>query len=167
MRDTLSKSVEQNWLKFKAAISETVSKHVPHKTVQSRNHLLCINKQIKKDMKIRKCLYNKAKRTNSNTYWITYRQMKNLVNNKLKVAHNNYFSRIFDASFSGNRCQFWKYIRAKCKDNNDIYTLTVNGQCASDTKSKATVLNNYFKSVFTKENLTHILPMVNSGSSLP
>ena len=93
--------------------------------------------------------------------------MKNLTNTKLKAAHNNYFSRIFDASFGGNRRQFWKYIRAKHKDNNEISTLTVNGQCVSDTKSKAIVLNNYFKSVFTKENLMHIPPMVNPGSSLP
>ena len=33
MSDPLSRSVEQNWLRFKAAISETISKHVPHKTV--------------------------------------------------------------------------------------------------------------------------------------
>ena len=46
-------------------------------------------------------------------------------------------------------------------------TLMVNGQCVLDTKSKATILNNYFKSVFTKENLSHNPPMDTSGSSLP
>ena len=77
--------------------------------------------------------------------------MKNLINNKLKTAHNNYFSRIFDAPFGGNHRQFWKYIRAKCKDNNEISTLTVNRQCISDTKSKATVLNNYFNQSLPKK----------------
>ena len=93
--------------------------------------------------------------------------MKNVINKKLKTAHNNYFSRMFDASFGGNRRQFWKYIRAKCKDNNEISTLTVNGQYVSDTKSKATILNNYFKSVFTKENVSHIPSMDKSEDSIP
>ena len=118
-------------------------------------------------MKTRKRLYNKAKRTTSNTDWCNYRQMKNLVSGKLKAAHNSYFSRIFDTSFDGNRRQFWKYIRVKCKDNNEIPTLKVNGQCISDSKSKATVLNNYFKSVFTNEDLSHIPSMDGSGSPLP
>ena len=65
--DPLSRSVEQNWLQLQAAISEAVSKYVPHKIIQSCNHLPWINKQIKKDMKTRKHLYNKAKKTNSNT----------------------------------------------------------------------------------------------------
>ena len=58
-------------------------------------------------------------------------------------------------------------ISEQSTDNNEISTLTMNGQCISDTKSKATVLNNYFKSIFTKENLTQIPPMANFGSSLP
>jgi len=90
--------------------------------------------------------------------------MKNLVNGKLKAAHN---SRILNTSFDGNRRQFWKYIRAKRKDNNEIPTLKVNGQCISDSKSKATVLNNYFKSVFTNEDLSRIPSMEGSGSPLP
>ena len=59
--DPLSRSVKQNWLRFKASISETVSKYVPDKTVRSRNHLLWTNKQIKKDMKVCKGLYKKPK----------------------------------------------------------------------------------------------------------
>jgi len=164
MSDPLLRPVEQNWLEFKTAICETVSKHVPHKIVWSHNHLPWINRQIKKDMKTHKHLYKKAKRTNSNTDWYNYRQMKNLVSGKLKAAHNSYFS---IASFDGNRHQFWKYIRAKRKDNNEIPTLKVNGQCISDSKSKATVLNNYFKSVFTNEDLSHIPSMDGSGSPLP
>ena len=37
-----------------------------------------------------------------------------------------------------------------------ISTLVVNGQHISDTREKADVLNNYFESVFTKENLSNI-----------
>ena len=72
------------------------------------------------------------------------------------MAHNNYFSRMLDSSFNGNRRQFWKYIRAKHKDKHNISTLVVDGQHISDTRQKADALNNYFESVFTKENLSNI-----------
>ena len=89
--------------------------------------------------------------------------MKNSINSKLKAAHNNYFIRLFDGSFGGNRRQFWKYIRAKRKENRNISTLVVDGQPISDSKEKANVLNKYFESVFTKENLSNI-PLMNQGN---
>ena len=83
----------------------------------------------------------------------------------LKTAHNNYFSKLFDGSFSGNRRQFWKYIRAKRKDNHNISTLVTNGLPISDSKEKANVLNKHFESVFTKQNLSNV-PVLNQSNNL-
>ena len=44
------------------------------------------------------------------------KKIKNLINVKLKDAHNNYYGRLFDNSFGGNKRQFWKYIKAKRKE---------------------------------------------------
>ena len=73
-------------------------------------------KQIKADMKVRKRLYNKAKRSKLQHDWDANHKMKNSINTKLKEAYNNYYKRLFDNSFNGNRQQFWKYIKAKCQD---------------------------------------------------
>jgi len=86
-----------------------------------------INRQIKRDVKACKHLYNKSQKNKFKC------RLKCLPANViLKATHNNYFSRIFaiDASFGGNHRQFWKYIRAKHKDNNEIST------CISDAKVK-------------------------------
>ena len=69
----------------------------------SRNRLPWKNKQTKKGMKVRKHLYNKAKRSNSQSDWEAYRKIKNSINATLKEAHNVYYSRLFDSSFSGKR----------------------------------------------------------------
>ena len=71
-------------------------------------------------MKTRKHLYDTAKQSNLDADWNAYRSMKNLVHNKLKKVHNIYFGRLFDNTFSGNRRQFWKYIRVRCKDSHEI-----------------------------------------------
>jgi len=82
---------------------------------------------IKKDMKTQKRLYNIAKRNNTQGDWNAYKRIQTLINIKLKQAHNNYYARLFDTSFDGNKRQFWKYIKAKRKDTDVISTITVNG----------------------------------------
>jgi len=89
-------------------------------------------------------LYNTAKRNNTQ------------FNVKLKKAHNNYYARLFDTSFDGNKRQFWQYIKAKRKDTNVISTITVDGIPFSDTLSKAEALNNQF--IFTESFKTGNLP---------
>ena len=165
--DPYSRSVEQNWCDLKNAITVTVSKNVPHKTIRSRTSLPWINKEIKRNMRKRKRLYNRARKRNFSEDWNAYRKMKNSINSMLKTAHNNYFSKLFDGSFSGNRRQFWKYIRAKRKDNHNISTLVTNGLPISDSKEKANVLNKHFESVFTKENLSNVPVMNQSNNLLP
>jgi len=81
------------WLEFKNAIHECINKHVPHKTIRPKKSLPWINHEIKKDMKTRKRLYNIAKRNNTQGDWNAYKKIKNLINIKLKQAHNNYYAR--------------------------------------------------------------------------
>ena len=58
-------------------------------------------------MKKRKKLYNKAKRSRLESDWSAYRNARNGVNSRLKEAHNNYYTKLFDNSFRGNHPQFW------------------------------------------------------------
>ena len=64
---------------------------------------------------------------NTHEDWAAYWSARNEVNNKLELAHSSYCRRMFDDSFSGNRRQFWKYIKAKRKDSTGISPLLVNG----------------------------------------
>jgi len=164
--DPQSRSVDQLWQEFKEAVDKAVTDHVPHKVNNSRNRLPWLNKEIKKDMKVRKRLYNKAKRSNLQHDWNAYRRMKNTINTKLKEAHNNYYRRLFDSSFSGNRRQFWKYVRAKRQDKSDIPALFVDNQPIHSAKGKANALNKHFKSVFTEENLSTI-PFMDDHTDIP
>ena len=118
-------------------------------------------------MKTQKRLYNTAKRNNTQGDWDVYKRMKNLINVKLKEVHNNYYARLFDTSFDGNKRQLWKYIKA---DTNVISKIMVDGSPLSDTISKAEALNNQFKSVFTQEDTDNFPTMTttaDTGNSFP
>ena len=57
---------------------------------------------------------------------------------------------------------FWRFIKALKRDSGGIATLRDQGQLISDSRGKAEILNHYFKSVFTKEDTTHV---PNKGTS--
>jgi len=70
-------------------------------------------------MKVYKRLYDTAKRNNSEEYWMLTAEL----NNKLKKAHNNYCSRLFDNLFGSSKRQFRKYIKIKCKHDVGVSVL--------------------------------------------
>ena len=65
---------------------------------------------------------------------------------------------VSDETFTGNKRQFWKYIRSMRQDTSTtgIPTLSSNGKEFNTVKDKARVLNDHFQSVFTSENLSNI-----------
>ena len=63
-QDPNSMNVEVMWNDFKEAVYNTIFKHVPQRAIRSNSGLPWTNKE-KKDMKVRKRLYDIAKRSNS------------------------------------------------------------------------------------------------------
>ena len=74
----------------------------------------------------------------------------------LDQAHSMYSSHLFDESFSGNRKQFWKYVRSLRKKSFGIPTFLHNNKEFNTSEDKTNVLNTYFQSVFTDEDLSNI-----------
>ena len=58
----------------------------------------------------------------------------------------------------GQNKSFWKYVKAKRKDNIGVAGLRENGTLHQDSKTKAELLNNQFRSVFTREDPNEPLP---------
>ena len=58
--------------------------------------------------------------------------------------------------------RFWTYIRSKRQDNVGVAPLEINDDAVSDSREKANLLSNYFKSVFTKEDPQNMTPEATS-----
>ena len=58
--------------------------------------------------------------------------------------------------------RFWSYIRSKRQGNVGVAPLEINDDVVSDSREKANLLSNYFKSVFTKEDLQNMTPEATS-----
>ena len=89
-----------------------------------------------------------------------------MVKKQIQQAHESYVNEVIGGSLEeGNAKAFWNYVKLKRTESIGIPSLRDGDRVISSNSGKASVLNSYFKSVFTAED-TSTIP--NKGtSSLP
>ena len=88
--------------------------------------------------------------------WSAYKSLKSQVKHLLHYHHDKYLSNIITSSNS-NKKPSWHYVKSKRQDHSGISTLiSTTGTIAFESSEKAKAFNEYFKSVFTVEDLSYI-----------
>ena len=106
-------------------------------------------------------LFQRAKQIERTEDWDKYRLQKRAMQKAVRQAHWSYVNNVLESALEeGNSKPFWKYIKSKRTDYIGIVGIKKNGihVLHQDSKSKAELLNDQFKSVFTKENAQEPLP---------
>jgi len=154
--------VEVLWSAFKSICSECLDL-IPS-TLSSKNHFKVpwINTYIKRLSNRKKRAYNKARSTGSPSDWSAYRSLKKLSQKECRKAHNRYLQHLTNPDHDTNHKRLWSYIKSKRQDNFGIPPLKDSNGTYTSNESKANVLNNYFSTVFTKENSDN-LPTLDSS----
>ncbi len=137
------RTVETNWCQFKQALNTIMKTHIPQRTMKHRRDVPWLTREIRRKMRERKRLYDRAKQSQRDQDWTAYRKVRNRVNQMLEVAHSTYISKLLNET--------------------SLVMLSASGptsggyaRIATDPKKKAEVLSNQFQSVFTKEDRTNI-----------
>ena len=74
-------------------------------------------------MKKRKKLYDCARSTQSTGDWEAYRKARNKVIQSLSEAHQNYYTYLFDNSYTDNHKRFWSLVKRLRKNYEPVATL--------------------------------------------
>ena len=104
-------------------------------------------------------LYNLAKSMNTLESWNNFRKFRRKTKAAINQARNNHISSILSENLKENPKRFWKYVKSQRQDKIGVPPIKVNNTFYNSSKDKANILNNYFKSVFTDEDLTVLLPL--------
>ena len=95
-----------------------------------------------------------------------FKDLRKATKKRLTIAHDNYLLDLLktdDMDLETRKPtitkRFWTYIRSKRQDNVGVTPLVINDDVVSDSREKASLLSNYFKSVFTKEDLQNMPPL--------
>ncbi len=141
---------------FKTKLEDIMNRFIPSKLSSRRFSLPWVTKEIKQMINKKQRLYNKAKKFKRESDWAAFRQLRKDIQKKTQQAYWKYVADIVDPERDSQKKSFWHYIKSLNKDHTGISPLKDNGILHTDSKSKAEILSNQFKSVFTKENLDNI-----------
>ena len=167
LNENNTRTVEQNWNFFHENILSIVDKNIPAKNITASNRLPWMTSELKRMIKRKQRLYNRANRFNRPSDWKLYKDMQSRVRITLKQLRLKYLTESLKPDDDNNRRKtFWRFIKTQKQDTTEISSLQLPTGQVTAPKEIAEVLNNQFKSVFTKEDLD-AMPETSVSSSPP
>jgi len=98
-------------------------------------------------------LYRRAKKTQEPRHKEVFKTVQNETRKALKKAHWSYVNGILsDGLENGDTKPFYRYVKSQQQDNQGVCPLCDHGQLYSVALSKARILSEQFKSVFTRDD---------------
>ena len=119
-------------------------------------HFNWMNKSVLSTIKVKRKAWFKYKATHCHSDYVTYVSCRNRSTEAVRKAKYNFEKTLVDGVAS-NPKRFWKYVQSKTKIKQSIGSIErTDGTITSDDSEIAEILNNFFSSVFTDENLSDI-----------
>ena len=153
-------SVEDLWNLFTSKLLSSIKKNIPSKMMSERWNIPWMTNSVRRMIRKKQRLYNKAKRTRREEDWKIFKSLRNAIKAELTKAHNDYVLGLLDIKESNDETvqsysvskKFWSYIRSKRKDVLGVGVLRKEGKDITNAEETAELLNQQYASVFTKES---------------
>ena len=146
-----STPINNLWQSFKDGCSNLVETHVPSKMSSVRFSQPWINRRVRRLSRRKKRAYQKARKTQSQPDIARFKRLQKETQTQCKTAHDSYVSDLVTGDTKTSK-KLWTFVKGKRCDSSGISPLKKDGIAYSDPKIKATLLNEQFSSVFTKED---------------
>ena len=162
-------SIDDSCVLFTDTLFQIAQECMPSKTITVRpKDVPWITREIKILLKRRNKIHRKAKITNSEHDWATFRNFRNYVIEQIRKRKKQYYDELNDTinnpQLFGNK-EWWKvvnkYMCKKGMDSDEIPPILSNGELHYSNKSKANVLNDFFIQQSTLQDNDDTLPHVN------
>ena len=150
---TVSKDVNDIWLRWKTFFLDILEKHMP--TTEFRlnaNKIPYINAQAKQLIRQRDYLRAKANKTDSNILRQAYNHIRNKVNSTLRKLRKNYYTKRIQIN-EGNLKNTWKVLKEAIGQNDktcSIDKIVIDDTNQTDKAKIADAFNNHFVSIGEK-----------------
>ena len=155
-------NAEESWNVFKAKIECLEEKYVPTKIVGTkRKKPLWMSRKALKAVQKRRQVYKKYKDVNHPAYTQANKNARLMI----KKARKD-FEKKLAKDIKADRKSFFAYARSKCKSKVKVGLIEDSqGKLQEDSRVKAELLNDFFSSVFTREDDSDI-PVLNPMSEV-
>ena len=155
--DLMHGSVEEAWDRFADKLSIVIKENVPVRKSSTRNfNTPWMDQDTLKAVKTKRKLWKRYKYCRNPQNKDLYDEAKQIASEKVRLAKRKYEKSIAVNSKEDTKL-FWKFVQSKTKVKESIKCIKdSDGEVYSDNRKIAEELNNFFKSVFTKEDDANI-----------
>ena len=161
--DTLFNSldIEEIWSGFKDVYWRAVSDFVPKRSKKSVKQPAWFNKDLLSTINDKRKAWKKYKTSGLNNDYLHFKSLEKKVKKKVLMAKKKYEKKLAENAKKNPRA-FFSYVNNKKIGRNKIGPLLNNdGILVTDNKQQATLLNNYFASVFQPSTATNVMSSQN------
>ena len=156
--DLLDDDVDSSWTRWKNCFLHIMSQCIPQTIIKSERRVPWITRDIKKAMRRRKTLFQKAKFTGDPQDLAIYKQQRNHVLNLIRESRQEFFSNLDAANSKG----FWKAVKQLGAKSTSFPSISDGTTHADTGLGKAYLLNNFFYSCFNRS-----CPPLSLNSQIP
>ena len=108
-------NVDSMWNQFRLTLwisMESMEKNIPSRTVTDKHSQPWIDSGVRCALRKKRKLYRKARKSNSDADWSTFRKHGRSLDRRIRNQHRNYLSGTVGASLESNNTKpFWNYIK--------------------------------------------------------
>ena len=145
---TVKDNVQDMWDFIKKEINKIVETNVPTKMTSSKTHQPWINTETKRLIRKKNRWLGKAKKSNLDQHWKTYKKVKSETQKTCRQTHERYLNTIFEEDKSNKK--LWSYIKSRKTQNIGIPDLKDKNQIpTSDCSKKAHLIHEHLDTVFS------------------
>ena len=147
-------STNSLWEQFKDKLNESIQRHVPQKTIGSRNRKPWVSARLRRLIKKKDRAHRRMRKTGHDRDRKTFKALKRDVQCLLRRAYWRHVEDIVsdvsdDNERHGTRKRFWSFIKHQRADSQGISPLKSEGSLHQDPAKKAEILNHQFESAFS------------------
>ena len=158
---TTETNIDKSWEVFTTILNNAINLCVPYRNRRSatKNKPKWWNKEIKNSLSLKKRAYNKYISTHNEADKLEFDRIRRETKRLIKRSKKNLEEYIAEASKS-NPKEFYSYVNNKKALTCSIGPLAKeHGNHTNDENEMATILNNFFASVFTEEDCLSAQPL--------
>jgi hypothetical protein len=151
-----NKNAEQCWATFREILTRCADEHIPKRTVKNKTRQKWVTREIIRLVRMKKRRWREYRRQPNNETKAAYEDVEGELKKKIKRAKRKKERELVNGE-DRNGKKFTNYIKSKTKARTGIGPLKkADGTLTTDGREMADILNGFFSSVFTKEDLTNL-----------
>ena len=149
------KNANTAWLTLKEVIDDSISRYIPLTARRKQGDPPWMNSYVKRLVNRKQTKWKRYAKNRTNDNFIRYKEAEKECKKGVSAAKRNFERKI---AKSGNKRPFNAYVKSKTKSRTNVGPLKVNDALITDNKDMAKILNEYFTSVFSREQPGEVPP---------